>query len=113
MDYVQYDRYALLNRETGFIMILIICNSTIGYPGGYERSYWLRTPELAIRRCCQPSACARLPEYFSYPQQTIRGIHEAALACRAGMACSGASGMLCIQQASSEADSTCTQYVCC
>ena len=60
VDYVQYDRYALVNRETGFIMILIICNSTIGYPGGYERSYWLRTPELAIQRYSIPSACTRL-----------------------------------------------------
>lgn len=50
-DYVQYDRYALVNRETGFVLILMICNSTIGYPGGFDRSYWLRTPELAIQRC--------------------------------------------------------------
>ena len=52
-DYVQYDRYALVNRETGLMLMLMICNSTIGYPGGFERSYWLRTPELAIQRCCQ------------------------------------------------------------
>ena len=50
-DYVQYDRFALVNRETGFVLILIICNNTIGYPGGVERGYWLRTPELSFKRC--------------------------------------------------------------
>ena len=51
VDYVEYDRYALVNRDTGFLLILIVCNNTIGYPGGPERGWGLRTPELFIERC--------------------------------------------------------------
>lgn len=50
-DYVEYARYALVNRDTGFLLILIVCNNTIGYPGGPERGWGLRTPELSSKRC--------------------------------------------------------------
>ena len=49
-DYAQYDRFDLVNRKTGFMLILIICNNTFGYAGGPERGIALRTPELLIQR---------------------------------------------------------------
>jgi len=50
VDYVNYDRFVLVNRETGFMLILMICNNTIGYAGGPERGFGLRTPELSVQR---------------------------------------------------------------
>ena len=73
-DYVEYDRYALVNRDTGFLLILIVCNNTIGYPGGPERGWGLRTPELSSERCL-----ARQPE----PTYSILGFTSwaAPIAC--------------------------------
>ena len=61
-DYVRDDIFPLVNRDTGFMLILIICNNTIGYPGGPERGYWLRTPEFSVTRvtphpCIQGLLC--------------------------------------------------------
>ena len=49
-DYVRDEIFPLVNRNTGFMLILIVCNNTIGYPGGPERGYWLRTPEFSVTR---------------------------------------------------------------
>ena len=53
-DYVRDDIFPLVNRDTGFMLILIVCNNTIGYPGGPERGFWLRTPEFSVTRYLLP-----------------------------------------------------------
>lgn len=49
-DYESDVVYPLVNRDTGFLLILTICNNTLGYPDGPETGVALRTSELSLRR---------------------------------------------------------------
>ena len=43
--------WPLVDRDTEQLLILIVCNITLGYGDGLEVGTALRTPELSIRRC--------------------------------------------------------------
>lgn len=50
-DYHRGVVFPLVNRKTSFLLILIVCNNTLGYEGGPDIGYGRRTPELSIREC--------------------------------------------------------------
>ena len=47
--------FTLVNTGTEQLLMLIVCNVTLGYPGGYATGVARRTPELSILRCARCS----------------------------------------------------------
>ena len=54
-DYHQGVVFQLVNRDTNYLLILIVCNNTLGYTDGPDVGYTRRTPELSIRKCAAPA----------------------------------------------------------
>jgi hypothetical protein len=50
-DYQSAVVWPLVNRDTEQLLILIVCNVSLGYADGPDTGVDLRTPELSIRRC--------------------------------------------------------------
>jgi hypothetical protein len=63
-DYHQGVVFQLVNRDTNYLLILIVCNNTLGYTDGPDVGYTRRTPELSIRKCAAPATAVPncLPE---------------------------------------------------
>lgn len=57
--------FPLVNRDTSFLLILVICNTTLGYGDGPDIGYGLRTPELVIRECVHHVLCCMQQLYTS------------------------------------------------
>ncbi len=49
--------FPLVNRDTSFLLILIICNKTLGFGDGPDIGSARRTPELSIRECVDDALC--------------------------------------------------------
>lgn len=73
-DYHQGVVFPLVNRDTSFLLILIVCNNTLGYGDGPDIGIGRRTPELSIRECVQDALCC-MHELGSMPRVTYESTH--------------------------------------
>lgn len=64
--------FTLVNTGTEQLLMLIVCNVTLGYPGGYQTGVALRTPELSILKCA--IATRVLLGFFLRPPHALTGL---------------------------------------
>ncbi len=78
-DYHRGVVFQLVNRDTGYLLILIVANNTLGYTDGPEVGFTRRTPELSIRKCARPChRCASYEHQLQSQQEKLSraSVHE-------------------------------------